>query len=193
MNSKLVLGIVLLALLTLTGVVSADMVGKATVSGDVPPTLELTVRGDVSNWQLKQSCSEPSIGVFLDVTDIGNVNGYHIMVADKMDPDLCKNPKPAGSEGYMTVYKDSSCAAGWGYATPTHQLAMPLWILDYGGQWGYLELSGTDHLLLTSTEWPDYNSYPIRFQQCLAVGEKPASVYGGNGYRIIVTFTAVPN
>jgi hypothetical protein len=189
MNSKLVLGIVLLSLLALTGVVSAVPVGKAMVSGDIPPTLELTVRGDVSNWQLTDPPSDKY--VVIDVTNIGNENGYHIMVADKMDPDRCGNPKPAGSEGHMTVYKDSSCTAGWGYVTPTHQLAMPLWFWGVGPM-GYLELSGTDQLLLTNPD-PWTNSYVIDLQQPLAVGEKPASIYGGNGYRIIVTFTVLPN
>jgi hypothetical protein len=186
MNSKLVLGIVLLSLLTLTGVVSADTVGRATVSGDVPPTLELTVAGGISNWQLQQPCSENH--VIIDVTNIGNENGYNIMVADKMDPDLCKNPKPMGSAGQMTVYKDGSCDAGWGYATPTHKIENRLEFPNT-----YIELSGTDQVAERFTDPDTTHNFIIPLRQCIATDQKPASVYGGNGYRIIVTFTAVPN
>jgi hypothetical protein len=195
MKRILVIGIILLALIALTGVVSALPTGKVDVKADIQPTLELTVSGSISNWVMNPPFVSEIGGVTIDVVNNGYPS-YQITVADKMDQDPCGQPKPSGTAGAMTLYKNSACAAGWGYTTSTPPEIVGVGHLNVkASPADWVDLTGTDQtLVIQPDEWT--NSYVVFFSQDPGAGAgatKPASVYGGNGYRIVVTFTAIPN
>ncbi len=198
MNANLVLGIVLLAL---TGIVSAETAGKADLSGDVhiPPTLELTTSGSITNWVLEPDSLSynAKTGVTITVTSNGNVDGYHVSVADKLDPLQTGGvSKPAGTAGHMSTYCGSDptdyCGVG--------KLTNPVEIDDFsfdpeGSYFVHVWVSGADQELYHNN-YEQYGvpvNYTPTFEQIVGPDDKPARWYGSTGYRIILTFTATPN
>lgn len=203
MKRILVIGIVLLALLALTGMVSAapEAEGKVDVSGDVnlnpPASLELTTSGGIENWQMYMEDNHRG-GVTITVTNTGYGDGYTVSVADKMDASPgAQSLKPEGTEGYMALYGwGGADVEGWSWSPLPIKLTDPLRIDNVplwqgGGQLYVTEFDGQG----------TQDTYSPTFSQWIQPSDQPASTYQFGellefapiGYRITVTFTAIPN
>jgi len=194
MKRILVIGFVLLALLALTGVVSAVTEGKMSVVGDVVPrSLELGTVGGINAWTLLGGENTNNMAMIV-VTNNGFAQGYAITVADKMDLDMNNNPKPASTEGHLVPYTYPDYQWNWRWRTgyPTVSLANPLHISIGASD---VTLSGEDQVLFSTSSdgqgLPD--TYSPAIKQTIVPTDQAASYVGGKGYRIIITVTATPN
>ena len=204
MKRILVIGIVLLALLALTGMVSAapEAEGKVDVSGDVdltpPPSLELTTSGGIVNWQMYMNDNQHG-GVTITVANTGYGDGYTVNVADKMDAcpgEQAPLPKPEGTEGYMVLYGREPELESWIWSPSTIKLTEPFRVNNRPLWQGEVQLYATE-----VDGQGAIDTYTPTFSQWIQSSDKPAaqivfppeSVFTPEGYRIIVTFTAIPN
>jgi hypothetical protein len=203
MKRILVIGIVLLALLALTGVVSAapEAEGKVDVSGDVdltpPPSLELTTSGGIADWQMYMNDNQHG-GVTITVANTGYGDGYAVSVADKMDASPgAQTLKPEGTEGYMVLYgRGEPELESWIWSPSPIKLTEPFRIGNHPLWQGEVQLYATD-----VDGQGAIDTYTPTFSQWIQSSDKPAaqivfppeSVFTPEGYRIIVTFTAKPN
>jgi hypothetical protein len=203
MKRILVIGIVLLALLALTGMVSAapEAEGKVDVSGDVdltpPPSLELTTSGGIVNWQMYMNDNQHG-GVTITVANTGYGDGYAVSVADKMDASPgAQALKPEGSEGYMVLYGlGEPELESWIWSPSPVKLTEPFRIDNHPLWQGEVQLYATD-----VDGQGVIDTYTPTFSQWIQSDDKPAAqivfspepVFTPEGYRIIVTFTAIPN
>jgi hypothetical protein len=182
MKRIVIVGIVLLTLLALTGVVSADITSRTDIQADVKPYVSITLSGDVTDWQLNQGIN---VGPVRTIAVESNC-GYNVQAADKSDPSPCLDTKP--NPGYLDTWgPGTGCDWKWG----TNKLTNQLHVTDYGVHSFDKALTGSDQLLYTGLVGDV--SVPFTFKQDVALLDKPAGAYGQSGYRSIVTFTVTSN
>jgi hypothetical protein len=175
--------------------------GKVDVSGDVdltpPPSLELTTSGGIVNWQMYMNDNQHG-GVTITVANTGYGDGYAVSVADKMDASPgAQALKPEGSEGYMVLYGlGEPELESWIWSPSPVKLTEPFRIDNHPLWQGEVQLYATD-----VDGQGVIDTYTPTFSQWIQSDDKPAAqivfspepVFTPEGYRIIVTFTAIPN
>jgi hypothetical protein len=180
MNSKFVLGIILLALLVLTGMVSAATTGKADLNATVnlpTPTLSLTISGSQGAWIMDHVGvnQNPTPRPQLSVTSVGYPNGYTVSVADKLSPPTGV-AIPPGPAGFFTIY-NAQVNSFTGIQLKNRLVAsLPC---------PSISITGSDQACFINTA--DFGPNDLRFNQTVDGTDQ-----NGN-YRIFITYTATPN
>jgi len=181
MNGKLIFGIVLLALIALTGMVSAATTGTADLSASVNiPTqsLTLTITGSQAAWSMTGvgGYTSPTPRPQISVTSVGYPNGYHVTMADKQTPPPSV-AIPIAPPGYFSMYNAQSNSFSATHLKNSLVASLPCT--------SNLPITGSDQTCFSSTA--DFGPSDLKFNQMI-----DATDQNGN-YRIFVTFTAIPN
>ena len=177
----ILIGILIIAFATVVAPVMAANTGTATITGNPPKTLSLTVNGGISNWNLDPTTSPKVDSTSVNLTVSSNSPGWLVSVKDALD-----GSKPAGSAGKMVDYNVGS------YGTLALGSNLTVGSASVAGFTGStVTLHGSDQAIETgaidATAAGTFTNTALTFTQPVAITD--AVLGSGHVYRIIVTFT----
>jgi len=153
--------------------VLADTLGTAVVSGDIAPTLSLTMTsGTFSFGSMTTGTNVNSTGNPIDAQVVSNTP-WTIVVADALT-----DSKPSGTAGKMAEWDGTSA-----YVLSGKVLTNPFEMSKDGST--YVALSGTPQTLFSGTSGT-FDNYPA-LRQTIASGDE--GLLNSHVYRIVTTFT----
>ncbi|MGD0535177.1 MAG: hypothetical protein ABR999_07005 [Methanoregula sp.] len=184
-NVLILAGILIIAFAAVVAPVMAATAGNATISGNPPLSMNLTVTGTITGWSLDPSVSQPlTNATAVTMTVRSNDRSWVVSAKDGMD-----NSKTSGTAGKMADWNGTAYNTTSSISLGSAMLVGATTATGFTG--ATVTLTGSDQAIATGTGATaaagTFNALPLTFQQSVTYADP--SLISPDVYRIIVTFT----
>jgi hypothetical protein len=180
-------GILIIAFAAVVAPVMAATTGSATITGNPPMKMDLTIAGTITGWILDPTASQPlTDSTHVTMTVSSNDRSWVVSAHDALD-----TTKPAGTVGKMAEWTGSAYLTGASAAFLGSAMQVGATTVNPGFTGATVTLTGAGQAIATGDGSKSaagvFTTKPITIKQDVTYADPVLT--GGDVYQIIVTFT----